>query len=231
MEKNYLSGKFLIKRILLISIIITFMVAGVQILSNKNMSPFIVSGQEDIWVLRIQITESSGKGATVILKGSSNASDGQDVLDIPIPPPPMPPYVRAWFTTPFSVPFNALLNESKHMPSERAVWNLSLIWVPESENDSLTTIEITWNPTQATQTTFTSLQLYQNNISLANMLTESTYSFPSNGTIHHFQIIGQTISNNTTSEQNNLPILPIALGIIVIVIVAIIALFWYKRKK
>jgi hypothetical protein len=204
---------------------------GIQTLSFKNIPVFIVSAQDDSWILSLQITESSGKGATLVLKGSPNASDGQDDLDIPIPPPPMPPYIRAWFTTPFPLPFNNLLNESKHIPSQRVEWNLSILWVPESENNSFTTIDITWNPTQAKQTTFNSLQLYQNNITLTNMLTESTYSFQSNGTMHKFQIIGQTISKNDTSRQNDLPILPIALGTIILVIVAIIALFLYKRKK
>jgi len=63
------------------------------------------------------------------------------------------------------------------------------------------------------------------------MLTESSYSFPSKGTVHHFQIIGQTIPKNNTSGQNDLPIFPITLGIIVFVIAAVIALLWYKRKK
>ncbi len=229
MEKNHLSRKILIKRILLLSIIIGFLGAGIQTFSNKNMPFFSVSAQQDSWILSLKISESSGREATIVLKGSPNASDSQDDLDIPIPPPPMPPYIRAWFTTPFAIPFNSLLNESKQVPSEKAEWNLSIIWVPELENDLSTTITITWNPAQAAQSTFDSLQLYQRNTSVANMLTETRYSFPSNGTIHHFSITGQTI--NDAPGQDDLPILPITLGIIVLVFVAIIALFLYRRKK
>jgi len=227
MKKNSLIRKSDMRKILVTSIIISLLGIGIQTVSH--LSPFIVSAQEDNWILTLRITGSSGREASIVLKGSPNASDGQDVGDIPIPPPPMPPYIRAWFTTSFPIPFNVLLTESKQFPSDWAAWNLSLIWVPELENDSLTTLNITWNPSQAVQSSFDSLQLYERNTSVANMLTENHYSFPSNGSIHHFQIIGQTI--NDTSGENDFPILPITLGIIVLVIVIIIAVFWYKQKK
>jgi hypothetical protein len=215
---------------LLITIIMSLIGMGTQTLSNKNIPLFIVSAQQDTWILTLQITESSGKGTTVVLKGSPNASNGQDDLDIPIPPPPLPPYIRAWFATPFPIPFNILLNESKHIPSQHVQWNLSIIWVPESENDSLTTINIIWNPAQAIQTTYDSFQLYENNTAVANMLTENSYSFPSNGTLHQFQIIGQSTPANGASEKNDLPVLPIILGISVLII-AIALFIVYKRKK
>jgi len=91
MEKNHLSRKILIKRILLLSIIIGFLGAGIQTFSNKSMPFFSVSAQQDSWILSLKISESSGREATIVLKGSPNASDSQDDLDIPIPPPPMPP--------------------------------------------------------------------------------------------------------------------------------------------
>jgi len=229
MEKKHLLAKVVIKKILLVSLIIGLLGTGIQTFSNNNIPLFIVSAQEDSWILSLQVSESSGREATIVIKGSPNASDQQDDLDIPIPPPPMPPYIRAWFTTPFAIPFNSLLNESKHFPSEKAGWNLSIIWVPELENDSSTTINITWDPAQAEQSTFDTLQLYERNISVASMLTETHYSFPSNGSIHHFRIIGQTI--NDAPAQDDLSILPITLGIIALVIVAILALFLYRRKK
>jgi hypothetical protein len=181
----------------------------------------------------IQITETSGKGATVVLGGSPNASDAEDDLDRPEPPaPPVLSYVRAWFTTPFSIPFNRLLQEYKHVPSERMEWNLSLLWVSEQGNDSFTTINISWDPTQAIQSSYNSFQLYENNTAIADMLTESSYSFLSNGTLHHFQIIGQKTSTNGTTEQNGLSIFPILLGVSVLIIVIIIAVFiYYKRKQ
>jgi hypothetical protein len=230
MRQKYSTKQFYIKRIFLI-IIISVIGMSIQTVSNKNVPLSIVSAQQDTWSLTLHITESARAGNTVILGGSPNASNDQDDLDLAEPPPPQAPYIRVWFTTPFAVPFNNLLHEYKHVPSERMEWNLSLIWVPEPENESNTTVSISWDPAQAIHSTFNSFQLYDNNTVVANMLTENSYTFPSNGTLHHFQIIGQTISKNNTSENNNLPVVPITLGIIVLVIVAMIALFLYKRKK
>ena len=231
MKQNHSPRRFLIKRMLLITIIMSLIGTGIQTLSNRNIPLSIVSAQQDTWSLTLQITEPSGSGNTVVLGGSLNASDGQDDLDLPEPPAQMPPYIRAWFTTPFSIPFDKLLHEYKHIPSQRMQWNLSIIWAPEPGNDSSTTISIIWDPTQAAKSTYDSFRLYENNTAVANMLTENSYSFPSNGTLHLFQIIGQTTSTNGASEQNDLPVLPILLGISVLVIVIIIAFFFYKRKK
>ncbi|MBE3137250.1 MAG: hypothetical protein IMZ43_07680 [Thermoplasmata archaeon] len=227
MKQNYPPRRFLIKRMLLITIIMSLIGMGIQTLSNKNIPLLIVSAQQDAWSLTLKITA----GPTIILGGSPNASDGQDDLDLPEPPaPPTLPSIRAWFATPLSIPYDKLLHEYKHAPSQRMEWNLSLIWIPEPGNTSSTTISISWDPTQAAKSTYDSFQLYENNTAVANMLTENSYSFPSNGTLQSFQIIGLSTSTNGASEQNDLPVLPILLGISVIVVV-IIAFFLYKRKK
>ena len=208
------------KRILLITIIISLCGTGFVTLSSTNIPSLIVSAQPDPWNLTLQITEPSGSRNTIILGGSPNASDETDNLDLPEPPaPPMLPYIRAWFTTPFFIPFNRLLQEYKYILSPRMEWNLSIIWV--SENVSLTTISINWDPTQAAKSGFNSFKVYENNTVVANLLTEHSYSFLSNGTLHHFQIIG----------ESDLEVLPILLGISVIVIVIIFAFFMYKRKR
>jgi len=232
MKKTYSSRRFLIKRMLLITIIISLIGLVIQTLPYKNNPISNVSAQQDSWSLTLHITESAGSGNSVVLGGSPNASDGQDDLDLPEPPaPPTLPSIRAWFTAPFSIPFNKLLHEYKHAPSQRMEWNLSIIWAPEPGNISSTTISISWDPVQAAKSTYDSFRLYENNTAVANMLTENSYSFPSNGIQHRFQIIGQNTSTNGTSKQNDLPVLPILLGIIILVIVIIIAVFLYKRKK
>jgi hypothetical protein len=231
MKQDYAPKQFLIKRIFLILVIISVIGISIQTFANKNTTLSIVSAQQDAWSLTLYITESAGTGNSVVLGGSPNASDNQDTLDLPEPPAPMVPYIRAWFTTPFSIPFNRLLHEYKHIPSQRMEWNLSILWVSESENNSSTIISISWDSTQAAKSTYESFQLYENNTAVANMLTENSYSFLSEGTPHHFQIIAQTTSTNGTSEQNNLPVLPILLGISILVIVILVALFLYKRKK
>ncbi len=229
MKKNRPSKTFITTRILYLFFVICLIGTSMTILSSINRSFFSVSAQENQWVFPIHFSETTGVEMTIVMKGSPNASDGQDNLDIPIPPPPMPPYLRAWFVTPFSIPFNNLLNESKRFPSDYASWNISVIWVPEVENASATTITISWDSSLAQQSTFDSLELYERNLSVADMLTDNSYSFPTNESIHHFQIIGQTI--NDKSRQNELPLLPILIGIIVMVLVSTITLFWYRRKN
>jgi len=231
MKQNYPLRRFFIKRMFLIIVIISIIGMGIQTLSNKNIPLSIVSAQQDTWTLTLHITESAGSGNTVVLGGSSNASDGQDDLDLPEPPaPPQLPSIRAWFATSFPVPFNRLLHEYKHIPSQRMQWNLSIIWAPEPGNDSSTTIRIFWDSSQAAESGFESFQLYENDTVVANMLTENSFSFPSNGTLHQFQIIGQSTPANGASEKNDLPVLPIILGISVLII-AIALFIVYKRKK
>jgi hypothetical protein len=198
---------------------------------NTNISFLIVSAQQEPWNLTLQITEPSGIGNRVILGGSPNASDNTDDLDIPEPPPaPVTPYIRAWFTTPFSIPFNNLLQEYKYILSPHLEWNLSVIWASESENNSPTTITISWNRTQAVNSGLSSFEIFENKTVVANLLTEQSYSFLSTGTLHHFQIVGEHSSTNITTEHKDFEILPILLVLSVIIIVVIVALFMYKRR-
>jgi hypothetical protein len=240
MELNN-SSKKRIKRILLITVILCLIEMSFYTFTNENDSLMVASAQQNPWSLTLQITESSGTANTVVLGASPNASDGQDDLDLPEPPaPPQLPYLRAWFTTSFSIPFNRLLREYKHIPSQRMQWNLSIIWVSEPGNNSSTIINISWNPSQVAQSGFKSFQLYDDDTVVTNMLTENSYSFPSNDTVHHFQIIAQgastdgtsdqNTSTNGTSAQNTIPMLLIVLAISVLIIVIIIVLFFYKRK-
>jgi hypothetical protein len=232
MKQNYSSKSLFIRRMLLISIFMSLIGTSIQILTDGNNPSSIVSAQQDTWALTLQITETAGSGNTVILGASRNASDATDNLDLPEPPaPPQQPYTRAWFATSFPVPFNRLLHEYKNISSPRMQWNLSIRWYPPEDNNSSTLIRISWDSTQAVKSGFESFKIYENNTVLANLLTQNSFSFPSNGTLHQFQIIGQGRATNGTSEQNTLPVLPILLGIGVLIIVSIIAVFFYYRQK
>ena len=242
MRHRYSLRGMRIKRIISMTIILILIATSIHVFTNGPNPVISASAQQVSWSLKLQITEPQGSGNLVTLGGSPNASDGQDDHDIPEPPaPPQLPYLRAWFATSLSVPFNRLLNESKHIPAQRLQWNLSILWAPSPGNNSSTTIRISWDPTQAAKSTFNSFQLYEGNITVANLLTQTSYSFLSNGTLHRFQIIGQRTSTNDTSGQNNttndtqgqtnIPMFPILLGISVLIIVIIIVLVFYKQKK
>lgn len=218
--------------ILWVVILLCFTGPGIQILTRDMNLSFVAFAQETPWEVTLRITEPSGKIATVVLGGSPNASDAIDDLDRPEPPaPPELSYIRAWFSTSLQAPFSRLLQEYKHSPAGQMQWNLSILWVPEPEDTTLTTITISWDPSQVLRSTYSSFELIKMNTTVANMLTESSYSFPSNGTLRHFQIQCRNIPSPLSSEKNDLPILPVAFGGLVVVIVVLSALFFYKRKK
>jgi hypothetical protein len=210
-------------------------IAGLSQTVFSDHSPLIALAADDAetWNITVHIKETSGiSGNTIIIGTASNASDDLDQYDLPEPPfPPQFPYLRSWLETSFSVPFNNLLQEYKSSSTGHTLWNLSILWMPIPENQSTTSIEISWDSIEIKTTDFDSLKLYQNNTVVADLQVTNSYSFPSNGGIHHFQIIGQNMQKNNASEQNDLPILSITLGIIILFIVAIIALFLYKQKK
>ena len=221
-----------IKRMPLITISLIIIAVGIHPFNNGNNPVVIVSAQQNSWSLTLQITESGGAGNSVVLGGSPNASDEKDDLDLPEPPaPPQFPYVLAWFETPLPVPFDKLLQEYKHYPSHLAVWNLSILWVPEPGNFTSTTISIDWNSSHAAASHYDSLLMYENNAVVANLRIDHSYSFSTNGTLHHFQVIGLSESSNSTSEKNEIPLLPIIAGIIVIIILVVLFFFYRRRKK
>jgi hypothetical protein len=197
--------------------------------------PSLVSAMDETspWSVTLHITEASGIGNAVVFGQKPDASDGQDVYDLPEPPaPPQLPYIRAWFSTPFSIPYNDLLQEYKHMPSQRLQWNLSILWVMNPGNITSTTIQIHWDSAQAEASNFESFKIYEGTHMVADMLTQNSYSFPSNGSLYQFQIIAQNTLTNGISEQNtiSLPfILFLSIGAFVVIVV--IVLFFYRRKK
>jgi hypothetical protein len=203
------------------------------VFSDKPL--YIVSADDDAesWNITFHIKETSGiSGNMVIIGTASNASDGLDQYDLPEPPfPPQFPYLRGWLVTSFSPPFNNLLQEYKPSFSRYYSWNLSVLWMPIPENKSTTIIEISWDSIEINIAHLDLLSLYQNTTLVADLRSTDSYSFPSNDSIHYFQIIGQSVPKNNTLVQNTLPILQIILGGIALIIVAIIAFFWYKYKK
>ena len=199
----------------------------------NDRSPILTgSAQPTSWSLTLYITESTGTGNIVILGASSSASNGTDDLDLPEPPaPPQLPYVRAWFATPFEVPFNRLIHEYKHTPSEHMQWNLSILWVPEPGNTTSTTITIAWDPQQTNASEFGSIRLTENDTVVANMLTTDSFSYHSNGTLQQFRVIAQgTPTNDHLGQQSGLPILPITLGALIIIVVFAVFVI-YRRKR
>ena len=226
--------KIRITKILLIAVIIGLIGMNTSVLTNKTIILSSTAASPTVpWNITLTINESSGAGNTVVFGGAINASDGQDIYDMPAPPmPPVLPAISAWFETPFPLPFNKLIHEYKHYPSICTRWNLSILWFPAPGDNTTTTISLHWDPAQVVKSPYTSFSLSENNAVLVNMLTKNTYSFFSNGTLHRFQIICQNEPSNNSSEQNAVPLPPLILGVIVtLTVVTIIIIFYIRRNK
>jgi PKD repeat protein len=158
-------------------------VLAVSILFITNMCTCLLNSIQAnettiIWSCTIHVNESEGKQDTVVFGEAPDASDGQDSYDIPAPPiPPQLPVIKAWFETPFPVPFNNLFYEYKHYPTTNSVWNLTLQWMP-SGGSSPTTITMSWLTSEIDDSEYTSVDLCTDTGTiLQNMLIDTTYTF------------------------------------------------------
>jgi len=235
MKWKYPPRKKHITQIVLITVLISLLGIHTSIFTNNTNIPCATAANPRVkWDITLKIDEPSGAGNTVVFGGATNASDGQDVYDQPAPPmPPVFPAISAWFDTPFPKPFDKLIYEYKQSPSSSTTWNLSILWLPAPGNTTKTTISLYWDPAEVKKTPYTSFYLQENNTVPVNMLTQNTYSYVSNASLHRFQIICQNEASNNSSEQNTIPLLPLLIFIFVLfmVIIIVILLLYMRRKK
>jgi len=181
------------------------------------------------WNATIHVSASEETGYTVILGENSNASDGQDDYDRPLPPlSPQLPLLGAWFDTEFGTPFDKLLIEYKKIPSEYQIWNLSILWESGLTNESSTNIDISWDFSELADSHYDSILLYNNNTTVSDMMEKSNYTFSTEGDIvFQFQIICEKETSSDTSEINIALLLIPAFVIMFIVIIV----FYFKKKS
>jgi hypothetical protein len=185
----------------------------------------VASSENAEWSATIQVTEPNGNGDNVFFGEAQDASDGQDDYDRIKPPfPPQLPFLLIRFNTNLDDPFDKLWYEYKKYPDEYKVWNLSIMWVSEPGNKTITTIDILWDKTEIGNSEYDSILLYENNTAVADMLSENSYTFNSPGDMmHHFQIICQ--SKTSTNNKS------IFISVIFIPILLIIFTLYHKMKK
>jgi hypothetical protein len=230
--RNYLIKRSPIKKILIIAIIAGFIGIIIPTFTHYNI-PLVYALDETIaWNITLRITETSGTGNTVVFGEKLDASDDLDQYDLPEPPaPPQLPYIRTWFETSFTYPFNNLLQEFKSSSSNRTIWNVTIVWVAAPENQSHPTVSINWDSPLINTNLTHSLLLYENDVIIANMITENSYSFSTNGSLHRFQIIYQSETSNNSGKPMELPILPFVISGVACIVIITTAIFFLKRKK
>ena len=153
--------------------------------------PEFSSSEEFGWDVKLDFTEDSGESDYAYFGEKSDALDGLDSYDAPKSPPKMEPYIRAWFDSGLTEPYEMLWNDYRYYPDVYKVWNLSVQWVP-SDYISPTTVTITWNAIEVGESEYDSVVLYDvgSGTIVADMLIDTDHTFPCPALIlQQFQII------------------------------------------
>ncbi|UCF12695.1 MAG: tandem-95 repeat protein [Thermoplasmatales archaeon] len=193
-KSNRIFKKTIVLGIALIFITSAFVPAVSSSIGNifiHNLYRMLTGSRDDVWEVPLDFSEPGGAYDNVFFGEKTDALDGLDSYDVPKSPPGVNPYIRAWFATNFSNPFNELFAEYKQYPDTNKIWNLTIQWVP-SDYVSPTTITISWNPADFAASLYSSVILYNVNIgvNVANMLVDTNYAFTSPAlALQNFEII------------------------------------------
>lgn len=174
--------------LLIISIIIT-----TQVTSMSNIE----------WDVTLDFRETGGKMDSAVFGEATDGNDGPppDDYDMIKPPPPMQPYLRAWFDDGLQMPYDKLWEDYRGYPDTEKIWDLYVQW--KSSNPDITEITIEWDPDEFDGHEYDSIILNRYNFSAeewefaTNMLTEDEYEytprrFNEMWLIDHFQIVAVT---------------------------------------
>ena len=179
------------------------------------------------WRITLNITESDGTKDTVVFGVKNDASNDQDQYDMPKPPSPQIPYLRAWFNTDLEEPYNTLWEDYRGLSEENKAWNLTVMWI--SDNSSETNITISWGISEVLASGYDLVYLYTTDI--VDMKGNNKYQFTSlNTEPQNFQIILENKELNETSDIINVSSTLLLASIIVIIIIIIIAVYIKKKK-
>lgn len=196
------------------------------------------------WSCAIKISSSDGAGNEIVFGEATDASNGEDPHDAPAPPfPPTLPNINARFLTQLEDLYSELLHEYKEYPSFENQWNLSIVWLPEPlsgefENESLTTVTLSWNISDLRASEYSSIILMKDNLIVEDMLINGSYSFSTNGNTPNFYNIkcqsGDIVNNsdmNGNNEKNETESTPSFLFIELVIISLLISMVILKKQK
>ena len=178
-----------------IILILFFSSFGSAMVFEKNSFKELEPNFDIVWDVKLNFNEPGSSFTYVVFGEASDASDEKDDYDMPIPPAPLPPYIRAWFKTNLSFPYDKLIKDYRYYPDTFKQWNFSLLWIP-SDYVTPTNITISWENSELYDSEYTVVKLYDDNgDELKDMLTESSYTFNCPASVlQNFSIICQTNS-------------------------------------
>ncbi len=200
------------------------------IIGATMVSEISTKAADDVeWELKLKFDEPGGKYDYVVFGETPDANDGlsPDSYDMPKPPAPMTPFIRAWLNDNLTEPYNLLIADYRKYPDIHKVWNLTVLWLPSDFNAS-TTINISWNTSNITNLEYDSIEMYRagNSNPVTDILMDTKYSFicPANEA-QHFQIICQGGTSNGKTDTNEISFLYLIL-IIALIIICLLILYW-----
>jgi hypothetical protein len=228
-SRRYKTYKLNYIGILRLIIIIILSLSFLFIIFNLIFASNITASENSAeWQVVLNITEPNETKDTVTFGEKNTASDGKDLFDIPKPPAPQTPYIRAWFTTPFHPPYNMLWEEYKASSNNYKVWNLTILWI--SETSFQTDITISWDVSNVLASGYDSINLKSSDT--IDMLVKNKYSYPANSNQpNNFQIIlnNKTIENKSDKNEETSYLIPIL--VIIILVIIIVSIYIVKIKK
>ena len=110
-SENQSNINFLPKQITTIQNTINKIDNANEINLDNTFDPFAIT-----WSVTINFNEPGSAFTSVIFGEGPDASDGQDIYDVPKPPSPGHPYIRAWFDAGLATPYNELWADYRDYP-------------------------------------------------------------------------------------------------------------------
>ena len=159
-----------LKRILSISIVMLLLLSiNTLVFDNSNAQRIIQLDSQNIeindraiqWSVTLSFSETSGQVDNAIFSEAPDGNDGTpvDPYDMPKPPAPIQPYLRAWFNDNLPIPYNLLHQDCREYPDTTKTWDLYVQWAPD-DYVTPTTVTISWNSNDVNLSEYTSIILY-----------------------------------------------------------------------
>ena len=166
-----------------ISIQTTPKVTMLPAVTKDRPSPF-----GETWSAQLNIDESyKGTNDFAVFGEATDASDNQDTYDTPKPGFPPSPFVYAYFKTTLTSPYDVLMKEFRHYPeTNEKIWTLFIICNLGGPSFATTDITISWDKTKIDDSEYGYVELFHNGSQVANMLTDSGYTYYNAGSMYPY---------------------------------------------
>ncbi len=179
--------------------------SGARLQNTEPMNTEQINEKAIVWDVFLYFNNPTGQSDYVVFGEAPDANDGPpaDSYDVAKPPPPMPPYIRAFFKDNLPSPYTNLWRDYRQYPDTEKTWNLSIQWYPE-DYETPSSITITWNAADVGNSEYTTVDFCTNaGTVLKNMLIDTSYTFTCPALVpQYFKIICGSSGGNLPPVAN-----------------------------